>query len=104
MVFKTFSKVCLAVLSLTLLAGEKIRIGGFALKTLKKLNGDKFGLPFSLIVLAKAMGLGATELNKYWCNLGVEIFLGRIVNNCIDFLTKVTNICKSNNNYNFLKL
>jgi len=37
--------VCFVVLSLTRLAGEKIRIGGFALNTLKKLNGDKLGFP-----------------------------------------------------------
>jgi len=33
------------VLSLTRLAGEKMSIGGFALNTLKKLNGDKFDFP-----------------------------------------------------------
>jgi hypothetical protein len=52
------------VLSLTLLAGEKIIIGGLALNTLKKLNGDKFGFPLAPMVLAKAIGLGATALNK----------------------------------------
>jgi hypothetical protein len=46
------------VLSLTRRAGEKTKIGGLALKTLKKLKGDKFGLPFLSIVLAKAIGLG----------------------------------------------
>jgi hypothetical protein len=49
-------------LSLTRLAGEKIRIGGLELKTLKKLNGERFGLPAALIVLANAIGLGATAL------------------------------------------
>ena len=39
-------------------------IGGFALNTLKKLNGDKFGLPLASIVLANAIGLGATALSK----------------------------------------
>jgi len=39
-------------------------IGGLALKTLKKLYGDKFGFPSASIVLAKAMGLGATAPNK----------------------------------------
>ncbi len=62
--FKTFSKVCLVVLSLTLRAGEKIKIGGLALNTLKKLNGDKFGLPSLSFVLAKAIGLGPTAPNK----------------------------------------
>jgi hypothetical protein len=39
-------------------------MGGFALNTLKKLNGDKFTFPSTSIVLAKAIGLGATALNK----------------------------------------
>jgi hypothetical protein len=39
-------------------------IGGFALNTLKKLKGDKLGCPSTLIVLAKAIGRGATALNK----------------------------------------
>lgn len=39
-------------------------VGGLDPKTLKKLNGDKLGVPFSLIVLAKAIGLGATAPNK----------------------------------------
>lgn len=55
-------KVCLMVLSRTRLAGEKIKIGGFELNTLKKLNGDKFGFPLALIVLANAIGRGATAL------------------------------------------
>jgi hypothetical protein len=52
------------VLFLTRRAGEKTKIGGLELKTLKKLNGDKLGFPFSSIVLAKAIGLGATALCK----------------------------------------
>ena len=59
-----FSRVCFVVLSRTLLAGEKISIGGLALKTLKKLKGDKFGLPSASMVLARAMGLGATVDNR----------------------------------------
>jgi hypothetical protein len=39
-------------------------MGGFALKTLKKLKGAKLGLPSASIVLAKATGLGATLPNK----------------------------------------
>jgi hypothetical protein len=50
------------VLFLTRRAGEKTKIGGLELNTLKKLNGDKLGFPFLSIVLAKAMGLGATAL------------------------------------------
>jgi hypothetical protein len=53
------------VLSLTLLAGEKIIIGGFAEKTLKKENGARFGTPFLLVVDINPIGLGETALNKY---------------------------------------
>ena len=45
-------------------SGENINIGGFALNTLKKLKGDKFGFPLASIVLANAMGRGATALSK----------------------------------------
>lgn len=48
------------VLSLTLRAGLKTRIGGFDPKALKKLNGLRFITPLLLMVLAKAMGRGAT--------------------------------------------
>jgi len=75
-VSNTFSKVCFVVLSLTRRAGEKIKIGGFALNTLKKLKGDKLGSPLASMVLAKAIGLGATALNKYPCNLPVEMSFG----------------------------
>ena len=51
----------LVVLLRTLLAGENIAIGGFELKTLKKLNGLIFLTPFLSIVLARAIGLGPTE-------------------------------------------
>ena len=53
-------KVCFIVLSRTRRADEKISMGGLELNTLKKLKGDKLGFPFLLIVLAKAIGLGAT--------------------------------------------
>jgi len=49
---------------LPLRAGEKIRIGGLALNTLKKLNGAKFKFPSLSMVLAKAIGLGPTAPNK----------------------------------------
>ena len=49
----------------TRLAGEKIAIGGFALKTLKKEKGLKFGRPSLSIELTKAIGRGPTELSKY---------------------------------------
>ena len=58
------------VLSLPRLAGEKIITGGLDENTLKKLNGAKFGTPSSLMVLAKAIGLGLTAVNKYPCNSG----------------------------------
>jgi hypothetical protein len=57
--------VSFVVFALPLRAGEKINIGGFALKTLKKLKGAKFGRPSKSIVEAKAIGLGPIELNKY---------------------------------------
>ena len=45
-------------------SGEKTTMGGLALNTLKKLNGAKFACPLASVVLAKAMGRGATALNK----------------------------------------
>jgi|TARA_B100001093_G_scaffold301039_1_gene287100 hypothetical protein len=63
-VIKIFSKVCFVVLSLTLLAGEKTKIGGLALNTLKKEKGDKLTFPSPSTVLAKAIGRGETALNK----------------------------------------
>jgi hypothetical protein len=68
------------VLSRTRLAGEKIKIGGFELNTLKKLKGDKLGFPYASNVLANAMGLGATALCKYPCNLAGAISFGSILN------------------------
>jgi len=47
-----------------LLTGENTIIGGLALKTLKKLKGDKFTFPLSSIVLANAMGRDATALTR----------------------------------------
>ena len=64
------------VLSLTLLAGEKIKIGGFAEKALKKLNGLKLRLPSLLRVLAKAIGLGATAPKMYLCTVDVISIFG----------------------------
>jgi hypothetical protein len=52
------------VLFLTLRDGEKISMGGLVLNRLKKLKGDKFGSPFASTVLARAIGLGPTELCK----------------------------------------
>jgi hypothetical protein len=57
-----------------------MRIGGFELNTLKKLNGDRLGIPFALNVLANAMGRGATALCKKPCNLAGERSFGSILN------------------------
>ena len=82
--------MCLVVLSRTRLAGEKIKIGGLELNTLKKLNGDKFGFPLLSIVLAKAIGLGATALYKYPCNFAGAISFGSMLNMLKLFFTKIT--------------
>jgi hypothetical protein len=39
-------------------------IGGLALNTLKKLNGERLSWPLASMVLTKAMGRGATAPNK----------------------------------------
>jgi hypothetical protein len=72
--------VCLIELSRTRRAGENIKIGGLALNTLKKLKGDKLGCPLAFIVLAKAMGLGATAHCKYACNWAVDKSCGLMLN------------------------
>jgi len=64
------------VLSRPLRAGEKIAIGGLAEKTLKKLNGERLGVPFSSMVLTQAMGLGATLPKSNWCNFPTGISPG----------------------------
>jgi hypothetical protein len=51
-------------------------MGGLVLKILKKLNGDKFGLPWASMVLAKAMGLGATAEESRACNCWMLQSLG----------------------------
>lgn len=61
------------------LDGEKIKMGGLALKQLKKLNGLKLTLPSLSIVLAKAIGLGATASKSKPCILETEISLGLMV-------------------------
>src|SRR5690606_17533551 len=75
-VARIFSRVCFVVLSRTRRAGEKIRMGGFALNILKKLKGDKLGLPSESIVLAKAIGRGPTAPSISPCNSAVETFPG----------------------------
>ena len=55
----TLWRVCLVLLSRTLRAGEKIRMGGVEENMLKKLNGLRFTLPVLSMVLAKQTGLGA---------------------------------------------
>ena len=65
---KTFSKVCLVVLSRTLRAGENITTGGLELNKLKKLNGLKFTFPFGSTVEANAMGRGAMAVCSSVCS------------------------------------
>ena len=77
------------MLSRTRRAGEKINIGGLLLNTLKKLNGDKLGVPFSSIVLANAIGLGDTAVCKYPCNLAGASSLGLILNISLVFLANI---------------
>jgi hypothetical protein len=77
------------VLSFTLLAGENTIIGGFALKTLKKLKGAKFGFPSVSTVLAKAIGLGAILPKRYPCNFATEISFGFIDNIVIILISKI---------------
>ena len=86
-------------LSRTRRAGEKTKIGGLALKTLKKLNGDKLGFPFLSTVLANAIGLGAMALCKQPCNLAVEIFLGSIVSMASIFTNIRNAMAKFNGNF-----
>ena len=76
--FFIFSKVSLVELSLTLLEGEKMSIGGLALNILKQLKGLKLTFPFSSIVLASAIGLGATDNKSILCNSLVDKLLGSI--------------------------
>src|SRR4051794_7844051 len=68
-----FSKVCLVVLFLSLREGEKITIGGLIENRLKKLNGDKFTLPFASMLLTKAMGRGAMAYCRKFCACWVVI-------------------------------
>jgi hypothetical protein len=46
---------------------------GLTPKTLKQLNGDKFAFPLASMVLAKAIGRGATAVSKircrWWCGI-----------------------------------
>jgi hypothetical protein len=48
--------VCVLSIITNASAGENIKIGGLALNTLKKLNGETLAFPFASIVLAKAIG------------------------------------------------
>lgn len=57
-------KVSLVLPSFTLRFAEKINMGGLELKALKKLNGARLGWPVESMVLAKAIGRGATELKR----------------------------------------
>ena len=58
-------RVSFRVLSLTLLTGEKIKIGGLIEKTLKKEKGLKLLFPSLSTVLTNAIGRGVIEEVKY---------------------------------------
>src|SRR5688572_32668204 len=75
-----FSSVCLLVLSLTLREGEKISVAGLLPNTLKKLKGERLGLPSASMVLAKQIGLGATAPRRQACSSAVFIWPGMICN------------------------
>jgi hypothetical protein len=44
--------------------GEKIKVLGLTPKALKQLKGDKLAFPRLSMVLAKAIGLGATAVSR----------------------------------------
>ncbi len=67
------------VLSLTLRAGENIKVTGLLPNTLKKLNGDKLAFPSLSMVDAKQIGRGETEPKRYACNCAVLMEPGVIV-------------------------
>jgi hypothetical protein len=52
--------VCFVVLSRTLREGEKTSVAGLLPNALKKLNGERLILPSLFVVLARAIGRGAT--------------------------------------------
>ena len=58
--------MCFEVLFLTLLTGEKTKIGGLIENTLKNEKGLKFLLPCESIVLTKAIGLGVIADDKIY--------------------------------------
>jgi len=72
------SKVCLVVLSLPRLDGEKMSVVGLIPKALKKLKGARFGFPLLSIVLAKAIGRGAIDPRRNLCNCGFGMLNGLI--------------------------
>ena len=67
------------VLSRTRRAGENTSVAGLLPKTLKKLKGERLGLPSLSTVLAKHMGRGATAPKRYACNAAVLISPGTIL-------------------------
>jgi hypothetical protein len=64
------------------LAGEKTKIGGFAEKTLKKLNGARLCSPLVLMVAANAMGRGPMAPSKSWCKRCIGKSFGSML--CIE--------------------
>ena len=59
--------------------GENIRVLGFTPKALKQLNGDKLAFPELSMVLANAIGRGATALNIFRCKIWGGILVGSMV-------------------------
>jgi hypothetical protein len=67
--------------------GENINVLGFTPKALKQLKGERLEFPRLSIVLAKAMGRGATALNSTRCKICEGIVFGSMVD--IGCLVKV---------------
>ena len=71
---------CLPVKAL--FAGEKTRIGGLELNTLKNENGLRFGVPFSFMVLTNATGRGTMadvkklDISFKPVSFGMIVFIG----------------------------
>ena len=59
-------KVFLELASRPRREGENISVVGLYPKALKKLKGERLGFPLSSMVLANAIGLGATLPRRYW--------------------------------------
>src|SRR5258708_34710405 len=91
----TFCQVCLVVLFLILLPGEKITIGGVVENKLKKLKGLRLIFPSLSIVEAKQMGLGAIACCSQFClSTGFRSFKSTIM---IQISAKLHSLIQPNN-------